>query len=133
MLQNAQKLARLWWSSILIAAAGFGLALYWISTPAGPGLDWIWGVAAFGAAAILYNIAFFILCSIFVPGLSKFVKDDTEVEGDTVTHVVTHGQIGDKRIDDYIRAYASARAATATTIVAGVLIAAALLFFANQG
>ncbi len=129
MLQNGEKLAKLWWGSIAIAAAGFALALYWISTPAGPGLDWVWGVAAFGAAAILYNIAFFFLCSFFVPGLAKFVKDDTEVEGDTVIHVVTHGQIGDDKVDEYIRAYAAARAATATTIGAGVLIGIALIFF----
>lgn len=129
MLSNVSRLRTLWLVSLLIGALGFVLSLLWISSAQGPGLDWIWGIAAFGIAAIIYNIAFFALCSIFVPGLSKYVEDDTEVEGDTVTHVVKHTETGDQQIDGYIRAYAAARGITAVAIVTGLMIAAALTFF----
>jgi hypothetical protein len=78
---------------------------------------------------IVYNVTFFALCSMFLPGLSDLVEDDTEVKGDDVTHVVRHIETGDERADFYIRAYAGARAISATTIISGIMITAALWFF----
>lgn len=123
------RLRRLWLFAILIAIAGFAIILLWINSPKGPGLDWIWGIAAFGAAVILYNIAFFLVCSLFAPGLAKFVRDDTEVHGDDVVHVVRHAETGDEAMDGYIRAYANARATSAVAIVSAIMIAVALVFF----
>jgi hypothetical protein len=122
-------LRRLWIAAIIIGAAGFLIGLLWANSSGGPGLDWIWGVAAFGFGAIVYNIAFFLLCSIYVPGMASLVEDDTEVEGDTVTHVVRHVEVGDETSDFYIRAYASARGTTAVAIISGIMIAVALYFF----
>jgi len=123
------RLHRLWLFAVLVGCAGFIIGLLWANSSQGPGLDWIWAVAAFGAAAILYNITFFIGCSLFAPGLSEFVRDDTEVRGDDVTHVVSHAETGDKTIDGYIRAYANARATSAVAIVSVIVVAIALIFF----
>ncbi len=123
------RLRLLWIISLVSAVAAFGLSLLWLASPQGPGLDWIWGIAAFGAAALVYNIVFFVLCSIFAAGLSKLVEDDTEVHGDTVTHVVRHSETGDATSDFYIGAYATARAITATFIVSAIMVTIALTFF----
>ena len=125
----AKLLHRLWLTSIAVAVVGFALALLWITSSRGPGFDWVWCIAAFGAAAIVYNLALFALCSIFVPNLSAMVEDDTEVHGDDVVHVVRHAETGDDALDPYIRAYATARGASAVAIVAGIVIAIALTFF----
>lgn len=114
---------------MLAGALGFGGALYWIASPGGPGLDWIWGIAAFGAAAILYNLVFFLLCSIFVPGLSNYVEDDTEVQGDDVVHVVRYTKADDPGLDSYIKTYATARGVSAVAIISGIMIAVAWNFF----
>ena len=119
----------LWLAGVGIGALGFLAGLLWANSSQGPGLDFIWGVAAFGFGVIVYNVAFFVLCSIFIPGLAAFVEDDTEVHGDDVTHVVRHVEVGDEAVDFYIRAYAGARAATAVAIVSGIMIAIALWFF----
>ena len=103
--------------------------MLWITSSDGPGFDWIWGIAAFGAAAIVFNLAFFLLCSVFAPSLSSLVEDDTEVHGDDVVHVVRHAEIGDQALDSYIRAYATARATSAVAIASGVAIGVALAFF----
>ncbi len=118
-----------WVVAIGVGAIALVIALVWIQSPGGPGLDFIWGVAAFGLAAIVYNVAFFILCSIFAPWLSDMVEDDTEVSGDDVVHVVKHTETGDEAIDSYVRTYAAARGATAVAIVSGVMVAIALMFF----
>jgi len=123
------RLRRLWLVAILVGAVGFIIGLLWASSSQGPGLDWIWGIAAFGAAVILYNITFFLACSIFAQGIADFVHDDTEVHGDDVVHVVRHAETGDKAIDPYIRAYANARATSAVAIVSAIMIAIALAFF----
>lgn len=123
------RLRWLWGLSLLAATVAFGLSLLWLASPQGPGLDVIWGIAAFGAAALVYNIVFFLLCSIFAAGLSNLVEDDTEVHGDNVHHVVRHAETGDETSDFYIRAYATARAITATAIVSAVMITIALTFF----
>ena len=112
-----------------VAVISFALALVWITSPGGPGFGWIWCVAAFGAAAIAYNLTLFALCSVLVPSLSGLVEDDTEVHGDDVVHVVRHVETGDRALDSYVRAYATARAITAVAIVSGVVIAVALTFF----
>ncbi len=125
----SQRLRWLWLAAILIGAVCFLLGLLWTNSTNGPGLDWIWGIAAFGLGVIIYNIAFFVFCSIFAPGLAGLVEDKTEVRGDTVVHVVEHAEVGDESIDFYIRAYASARATTATSIVLGILVTIALMFF----
>ena len=101
----------------------------WITSPGGPGFDWIWCVAAFGAAAIAYNLSLFALCSVLVPSLAGLVEDDTEVQGDDVVHVVRHVETGDRALDPYVRAYATARATTAVAIVSGVVITVALTVF----
>jgi len=119
----------LWWIAVAIGSLGFVAGLLWANSPQGPGLTFIWGVAAFGLGVIVYNVAFFVLCSIFIPGLAAFVEDDTQVHGDDVTHVVRHVEVGDEAVDFYIRAYASARATSAVAIVSGIMIAAALMFF----
>ncbi len=124
-----QKLRWFWLAALVIGAFSFVLGLLWTTSPAGPGLDWIWGVAAFGFGAIIYNLAFFLLCMMFVPELSSQVEDDTEVHGDDVVHVVRHKVSGDKILDFYIRAYASARAITAVTIVSVTLGSLAVIFF----
>ena len=126
---SSQSLRRLWSLSLLAGALGFGGALYWIASPGGPGLDWIWGIAAFGAAAILYNLVFFLLCSIFAPGLSNYVEDDTEVQGDDVVHVVRYTTADDPGLDSYIKTYATARGVSAVAIISGIMIAVAWNFF----
>ncbi len=118
-----------WLGALLLGAASFVAGLSWASTSQGPGLDWIWGVAIFGAAAIVYNLAFFLLCSVFAPTLASFVKDDTEVQGDDVTHVVHYAESGNDILDSYIRAYASARGVSAVAIVSGIMATIALTFF----
>lgn len=128
-MAHAQQLRRLWWIAIIAGAAGIGLGLMWVTSPGGPGFDWIWVIAAFGAGAIVYNLVFFVLCSWRAPGLSDLVEDDTEVKGDNVTHVVRHAETGDATVDFYIRAYATARGVSVSAIGAGVMIAVALCFF----
>jgi hypothetical protein len=128
-LQSQRRAKALWLTAFLIGCAGFAGGLFWVSSSRGPGFDWIWAVAAFGLGAILYNIAFFALCSIFAPGLAGLVRDRTKIEGDTVHHVVEHADTGDEAVDFYIRAYASARAITAVAIVSGVMMGLALAFF----
>ena len=124
-----RRLYRLWLTAIFVGAVGFFIGLLWANSSQGPGLDWIWGIAVFGAAVILYNITFFLACSIFAPGLGEFVQDDTEVHGDDVVHIVRHAETGNEAIDAYIRAYANARATSAVTIVSAIMIAIALIFF----
>lgn len=126
---DSQRLQRLWIGALLAGAAGFGGALAWISSPGGPGLDWIWGIAAFGVAAILYNLSFFVLCSVFAPGLSNYVEDDTEVQGDDVVHVVRYGKADDPNLDRYIKTYATARGVSAVAIISCIMIAVAWNFF----
>lgn len=128
-MTSGGKLRWLWLAALLVGAVSFLACLLWASSSQGPGLNWIWGVAAFGLGAIVYNIAFFLLCTIFVPGLSGLVREDTEVHGDTVAHVVHHTETGDETLDFYIRSYSAARATTAIAIVSGILIAVALIFF----
>lgn len=128
-MEMTQRLRRLWWSAIVAGIVALGLGLLWLTSPGGPGIDWVWGIAAFGAAVIVYNLAFFALCSMFASGLSDLVEDDTEVKGDNVVHVVRHAETGDETIDFYIRAYATARGVSASAIGAGVLIGLALWFF----
>ena len=128
-MNSIGRLRWIWWAAIFTGAASFLIGLLWANSSQGPGLDWIWGVAAFGLAAIIYNIAFFMLCSIFVPDLSALVKDDTEVHGDSVTHVVKYDELGDETIDFYIRAYANTRATSAVAIGMGIMIALAVIFF----
>ena len=123
------RLRRLWLVAILVGAVGFIIGLIWANSSQGPGLDWIWGVAAFGAAVILYNITFFLGCSVLAPGLAKFVHDDIEVHGDDIVQVVRLAETGDKAIDAYIRAYATARATSAVAIVSAITIAIVLVFF----
>ncbi|MBU1210071.1 MAG: hypothetical protein KJ587_02220 [Alphaproteobacteria bacterium] len=125
----AGSLQRLWLAALACGAVTFLAGFAWVSSSGGPGFDWIWAVAAFGLAAVVYNIAFFVLCSVFVPGLSTLVEDATQVHGDDVTHVVKHAETGNKTIDFYIRAYATARGTTAVAIVSGVMAAIALTFF----
>lgn len=127
--QISANLNRLWLAALVAGAVTFLCGLAWVNSSGGPGFDWIWAVAAFGLAAVAYNIAFFGLCSIFAPGLSSLVEDDTEVHGDDVTHVVKHMETGDETIDFYIRSYASARAITAVAIVSGIMASIALAFF----
>jgi len=128
-MPSRDRLRWLWWSALLISAVSFVAGLTWVNSAQGPGLDWIWGIAAFGAAAAIYNLAFFLLRSIFAPALASFVKDDTEVQGDDVTHVVHYGESGDDTLDPYIRAYASARGVSAAAIVSVIMITIALTFF----
>ena len=128
-MEFSQRARRLWWLAIGTGVAGAGLGLLWVNSPQGPGFDWVWAVAAFGVGVIVYNVAFFALCSMFVPGLSALVEDDTEIKGDTVVHVVRHAETGDEANDFYIRAYAAARGMSATAIGAAVMIAVALWFF----
>ena len=103
--------------------------MLWIQSENGPGLNWIWGIAAFGLSAIIYNVAFFILCSVFTPSLSTRVEDDTEVQGDDVVHVVRHITSGDEQLDSYIKVYATARAVTAVSIVSVIAGGIAIAFF----
>lgn len=123
------RLRRLWISALIAGVVGLIASLLWVASSGGPGLDWIWGVAAFGVAALIYNIAFFVLCSLYAPELASLVEDDTEVHGDDVVHVVRHAETGEKTTDDYIRTYATARGVTAVTIVSAVMITGAVLFF----
>lgn len=124
-----QRLRRLWGMAIAIGIAAFGLALLWVMSPGGPGFDWIWTLAAFGAGVIAYNLAYFALCSAFAPRLGDMVEDETRVEGNDVVHVVHHPETGDETTDFYIRAYATARGVSVSAIGAGVLIGLALWFF----
>lgn len=124
-----QRLRRLWWLAVAIGIAAFGCALLWVVSPGGPGFDWIWALAAFGVGVIACNLAFFALCSMFVPSLGDMVEDETRVEGNDVVHVVHHPETGDAVTDFYIRAYATARGVSVSAIGAGVLIALALWFF----
>ena len=125
---SGTALKQLWIVSLLAGALGFAGALYCIASPGGPGLDWIWGIAAFGVAAVLYNLVFFLLCSIFAPGLSNYVEDDTEVQGDDVVHVVHYSQAEDPDIDRFVKTYATARGTSAVAIISGIMIAVAWNF-----
>jgi len=120
---------KLWIAALISGVVTFFAGLAWVNSSGGPGFDWIWTVAAFGLAAVVYNVAFFALCSMFVPELSTLVEDDTEVHGDDVTHVVKHMETGDEKVDFYIRAYANARAISAVAIVSGIIATIALTFF----
>ena len=126
---NAKRLQSLWIFALIAGALGFGGALYWTASPGGPGLDWIWGIAAFGAAAILYNLSFFVLCSIFTPGLSNYVEDDTEVQGYDVVHVVRYANASDPDINRFVKTYATARGVSAVAIISGIMSAVAWNFF----
>jgi len=128
-LKIGSNLQRLWLAALACGAVTFLAGLAWVNSSGGPGFDWIWAVAAFGLAAVVYNIAYFLFCSVFVPGLAALVEDDTQVRGDDVTHVVKHAETGNETIDFYIRAYATARGTTAVAIVSGVIAAIALTFF----
>ena len=128
-MNSIGRLRWIWLAALLTGAVSFLIGLLWAGSSQGPGLNLVWGVAAFGLAAIIYNIAFFMLCSIFAADLSALVKDDTDVHGDTVTHVVQYTELGDEKFDFYIRAYASARATSAVAIGTGIMIALALIFF----
>ncbi|MFY0614812.1 MAG: hypothetical protein JXQ99_25010 [Hyphomicrobiaceae bacterium] len=128
-MEIAQRTRRLWWIAIVTGVVGAGLGLLWVTSPGGPGFDWIWLIAVFGAGVIVYNLAFFALCSMLTPGLSDLVEDDTEVKGDNVTHVVRHAETGDETADFFIRAYATARGVSVSAIGAAVMIAVALWFF----
>lgn len=122
-------LQNLWAFALVFGTLGFGLALMWVNSAQGPGLDWIWFIAAFGAAALVHNVAFFALCSMFAPALPKLVTDDTQVQGDDVTHVVRNKETGLHSLDFYVRAYSTARGVSAVTIVSAIMIAIALAFF----
>ncbi len=124
-----QRVRRLWWVALGMGAASMVLALLWVLSSDGPGWDWIWAIAIFGAGVIVYNVAFFVLCSIFAPRLSDLVEDETVVKGDNVTHVVHHAETGDEKTDFYIRAYATARGVSVSAIGGAVLIGLALWFF----
>ncbi len=126
---DLRRLRTLWLISLAIGGLGSFLGLLWVASPGGPGLDWIWGIAAFGAGVLLYNAAFFTLCSLFASGLANLVEDDTEVEGDNVVHVVKHAETGDEAFDFYIRSYATARGTTAVAIISSIMITLALIFF----
>lgn len=128
-MDYVRKLRSLWWVAFVVGVISFALGLLWVNSSGGPGLDWIWGVAAFGLGVVLFNVAFFILCSIFASSLSSRVEDDTEVDGDTVVHVVRHQQSGHEPLDFYIRAYATARATTAVAITIVVMGSLAVYFF----
>ncbi len=128
-MQITQRAQKLWWVAIAAGVVGAGLGAVWVNSPQGPGFDWIWLVAAFGVGVIVYNVTFFGLCSMFLAGLSDLVEDDTEIKGDSVAHVVRHAETGDESTDFYIRAYAGARAISATTIVAAITITVALWLF----
>lgn len=125
----AGTLQMLWWAAIGCGAIAFAAGIAWVVSPGGPGFDWIWVVAAFGLAAAVYNIAFFFLCSIYLPRLADLVEDDTKVEGDNVVHVVKHAETGNERLDFFVRAYATARGVTAAAIGACILTGIALIFF----
>ncbi|MGI9524672.1 MAG: hypothetical protein ACR2PG_23825 [Hyphomicrobiaceae bacterium] len=126
---DTRRLRSMWWTAVGAGTIAFLLSLLWANSSQGPGLDWVWVLAAFGASVIAFNVAFFGLCSYFTPYLSTAVRDGTEIEGDTVVHVVQHAQTGDEKVDFYVRAYATARGVTAVGIVTGIMIAIALLFF----
>lgn len=123
------RLKSLWLAALGCGAAAFVAGLAWVNSTGGPGFDWVWAVAAFGVAAVVYNGVFFALCSAFVPGLSDLVEDGTEVHGDDVTHVVKHAETGDERIDFYIRNYATARGVSVVAIVSVIVASIALIFF----
>lgn len=118
-----------WIVALVVGGVAFALALLWVNSDSGPGFDWIWLVAAFGLAAIIYNAMFFVLCSLYAPGLADLVIDETKVEGDNVAHVVNHATTGDDAVDGYVRAYATARGTTAVSIVMAVMGGLALAFF----
>jgi hypothetical protein len=126
---STDRLRGLWGIALSIGATCFLAGLLWASSSTGPGLDWVWVVAIFGAAVVAYNLAFFALCSIYVPELAKLVEDDTEVEGDTVSHVVRHAETGDPQLDPYIKTYASARSISAAAIVACIVTSVVVIFF----
>ncbi len=126
---TAGTLQMLWWTALGFGAVAFLAGLAWVNSAGGPGFDWIWAVAAFGLAAAVYNIAFFFLCSIFMPGLADLVEDDTKVEGDNVVHVVKHAETGNETLDFFVRAYATARGVTAAAIGACIITGIALIFF----
>lgn len=128
-IPSEKLLQKLWAFALVIGTAGFGAGLMWLNSAQGPGLDWIWGIAAFGAAALIFNIAYFVLCSLFAPALATLVTDDTEVHGDDVAHVVRYRETGTEAVDFYVRAYATARSVSAVAIVSGIMITVALLFF----
>ena len=128
-MSSTGRLRWIWWAAIFTGAVSFLIGLLWANSAQGPGLDLVWAVAGFGLSVIIYNMTFFVLCSIFVPDLSALVEDDTEVHGDNVVHVVRHAETGDGTLDFYIRAYAGARATSAVAIGAGIMIALALIFF----
>lgn len=122
-----RRLSGLWRGALAMGAVAFGLATYWVYQ--GPGLDWIWAVAAFGVAVVSYNLAFFIFCSAWAPEMATMVRDDTKVEGDSVTHVVEHGVTGDPRLDAYLQTYANARGISAVAITSAILATIAVAFF----
>lgn len=124
-----KRLNMLWLVALCCGAAAFLGGLAWINSSGGPGFDWVWAVAAFGVAVVVYNGVFFGLCSVFVPGLSNLVEDDTEVRGDDVTHVVKHAETGDESMDFYIRNYAAARSVSAAAIVSVIVAGVAWTFF----
>ena len=95
----------------------------------GRGLDWISGIAAVGVAAVLCNLVFFLLCSISAPGLSSYVEDDTEVQGDDVDHVVRYSQAEDPDIDRLVTTVATARGTSAVAIISGIMFVVAWNFF----
>lgn len=128
-LPDPKLLQTLWLGALAIGAIGLLAGLAWLRSSDGPGLDWIWAVAAFGAAALLYHAAFFALCSIFAPALAQLVRDDTEVQGDDVAHVVHYQETGNQALDSYVRAYATARGVSAAAIVSLIIATIAIIFF----
>ncbi|MGH1420042.1 MAG: hypothetical protein ACRBCJ_14395 [Hyphomicrobiaceae bacterium] len=128
-MNEIKKLRTLWLAAVAVGGIFFLAGLWWANSSEGPGLDWIWGIAIFGAAAVAYNVAFFVLCSAFFPKFATLVKDDTEVQGDDVAHVVRYASTGDDVMDAYIRTYATARATSAVAIVSVIVATVALTFF----
>ena len=128
MTIETPRLKALWRVSVGAGFLAFLLALAWAWTETG--FDWIWWVAAFGLAAIVYNVVFFALCSWRAPGLAGFISsEDTKVEGDNVVIETTHTQSGDEALDFYVRAYMHARGASYTAISAVILIGVALAIY----
>ena len=128
-LPTTKQLQTLWLAALAVSAVGFVAGLAWLNSAQGPGLDWIWIVAVFGAAALLYNLAFFALCSLCASALATLVTDETEVKGDDVAHVVRYQETGTEALDPYVRAYATARGVSAAAIVSAIVATVALLFF----
>lgn len=119
------RLAGLWRASMVIAALIGAAAFAW-----GYGEfdeTWIVALAAFGLAAIVQRVAFYLLCLWRAPGLGAFiVKDETLIEGDSVINETTVSETGRAELDSYIKAFADARGATMVAL-GGVLLAAGAL------